>query len=394
VDNIYNCTGHELKIPNIVNSQGIYLFGEDGKRYMDLESGVWCTSIGHKNIRINKIIEKQINTIMHTGFCYSNEILQEAAKSVLSIMNFAGGKCVFLCSGSEAIELSRQIAKHITGRKISMTLHDSYLGSYSSVINRTDGWHIFNWEDCKTCMKKEECDPNCQALQDIPEDISDFIFEPGSSSGFVRFPPKAMIQNIVNVVRRNNGKVIANEVTTGIGRTGKWFGYHHYDIEPDMIAIGKGIGNGYPVSVAAINHKTINDLEVKPFKYMQSHQNDPLGAGIAKEVIQTIQDGDLISKAEILGRKFFLQLKSLEDKKIIHDVRGRGLLFAIDLIDESVGNEIYSELIDNGYIVGNRKSVFRIDPPLTITEQEFDEFIDGFKAILASIDLGWVKGKT
>jgi len=261
---------------------------------MDLESGVWCTSIGHKNQRINETIKKQIDSIMHAGFCYSNNILQEAAQAVLSITNFEGGKCVFLCSGSEAIEISRQIAKHLTGHKRSMTLHDSYLGSYSSVINRTEGWYVFDWKGCQICPDRDHCDPGCEALQAFPENISEFIFEPGSSSGFVRFPPKTMIQNIVNIIRRNNGKVIANEVTTGIGRTGKWFGYQHYDIKPDMVAIGKGIGNGYPVSVAAINHKTMQELAKKPFKYAQSHQNDPLGAAIVKEVIQAIGDDDLI----------------------------------------------------------------------------------------------------
>ncbi|GAK58534.1 aminotransferase class-III [Candidatus Vecturithrix granuli] len=383
MNNIYNCTGHELKIPNIVDSQGIYLFDESGKRYMDLESGVWCTSIGHKNPRINDTIKKQIDCIMHAGFCYSNHILQEAAKLVLSITNFEGGKCVFLCSGSEAIEISRQIAKHLTGKKRSMTLHDSYLGSYSSVINRTEGWHIFNWNTCQTCQKHEYCDPSCEALQAIPADISDFIFEPGSSSGFVRFPPKLLIQNIVTIIHRNHGKVITNDVTTGIGRTGKWFGYQHYDIEPDMVAMGKGIGNGYPVSVAAINRKTMQELDIKPFKYAQSHQNDPLGAAVAREVIQTIQDNDLISQAAEKGAKFLAQLQSLVDGKTILAVRGRGLMFGVDIVNEDVGNAIFNALLEQGYIVCNRKALFRIDPPLSITEPEFEAFIEAFRAILA-----------
>ncbi len=220
---IYNCTGHDLKIPNIVNSDGIYIFDDKGKSYMDFESGVWCTSLGHKNIRINNLIKKQISSIMHTGFCYSSNILQESAESVLSITNFKKGKCVFLCSGSEAIELARQISKHITKKKMSMTLHDSYLGSYSSVIDRSENWYIFNWEKCMLCSDKGNCKKDCEELQKIPNDISEFIFEPGSSSGFVRFPPKPLIQNLVNIVREYGGKVIANEVTTGIGRTGKWF---------------------------------------------------------------------------------------------------------------------------------------------------------------------------
>ena len=380
--NVFNCTGHELKIPDIVDSQGVYLFDKNGKRYMDLESGVWCTALGHKNDRINGIIKKQIDSIMHAGFCYSNEVVDEAAKSTLSITNFEGGKCVFLCSGSEAIEILRQITKHLTGRQRTLSLHDAYLGSYSSVIDRDEGWYSFNWEDCRTCAKKDMCDSACEALRNIPDDISEFIFEPGSASGFVRFPPEALIQNMVNIVRRNKGKIIANEVTTGIGRTGKWFGYQHYHIQPDMVSIGKGIGNGYPVSVAVLSQAIAGDLEEKPFKYSQSHQNDPLGAAIVHEIIQAIEDDDVIADVKNKGEMFFSQLNSLVDSEIVLGVRGRGLMFAVDLISKQVGDEIYDELIEKGFIVCNRGSLFRIDPPLTINEDEFGEFLETFGAII------------
>lgn len=381
---VYSCTGHELKIPNIVNSQGVYLFDDSGKRFMDLESGVWCISIGHSNERISRTIAKQMGSLMHAGFNYSNQILEESSESVLNITNFTKGKCIFLCSGSEAIEISRQIAKHLTGKKVSMTLHDSYLGAYSAVTDRTRDWYLFNWEQCKSCNKNDTCDPSCEALQDIPENISDFVFEPGSSSGFVRFPPKALIQNIVDIIHNNNGKVVVNEVTTGIGRTGRWFGYQHYDIEPDLIAMGKGIGNGYPVSVASINQMTVSELEKKPFKYAQSHQNDPLGAAVVGEVIKFIEDNDLIADAERKGSFFSTRLEALVDNEIILGVRGRGLMFAVDVVNAKVGNEIHSDLIEKGYIVGNRGTAFRIDPPLTLTKTEFEEFIEAFKALLVS----------
>ena len=384
MEHVYSCTGHELKIPNIVGSQGVYLYDDNGRQFMDLESGVWCVSVGHTNKRINSTIINQIDTLMHAGFCYSSQVLEESSKSILDITHFKDGKCVFLCSGSEAIEISRQISKHLTGKNVSMTLHDSYLGAYASVTDRTKGWYIFDWDQCKTCSKKDKCNPNCEALQDIPDDISDFVFEPGSASGFVRFPPKALIQNIIKVIKKHNGKVIANEVTTGVGRTGKWFGYQHYEIEPDLIAIGKGIGNGYPVSVAAINNVIVKELEKKPFKYAQSHQNDPLGAAIALEVVREIESNDLIAKAGQKGPVFLSKLESFLDNEIILDVRGRGLMFAMDLTSHEVADEIYGDLIDKGYILGNRGTSFRIDPPLVLTEAEFDGFINVFKSLLVS----------
>ncbi len=386
MNHIYNCTGHDLMIPNIVDTQGVYVFDENGKRYMDLESGVWCTSIGHNNPVINTVIKQQMDSIMHAGFCYSSDIVQEAAALILSITDFRDGKCVFLCSGSEAIEITRQIARHLTGKKISMTLHDSYLGSYSSATNREQGWYIFNWEDCKSCQKQKHCDTSCALLEGIPDTVSEFVFEPGSSSGFVRFPPKALIQNIVRIIQKNNGKVIANEVTTGIGRTGEWFGYNHYDIKPDMIAMGKGVGNGYPVSAAVINKRTIKELGINPFKYSQSHQNDPLGAAIVRQLIQEIKDDDLILKARKKGAVFLDMLKSLVDNKSILNVRARGLMFALDIVDENVGNEIFKELIKRGYIICNRSALFRIDPPLTMEEAEFESFVNTFKAVIARIN--------
>ena len=222
---------------------------------------------------------------------------------------------------------------------------------------------------CNQCRKNNTCDPLCEALQDIPEDISDFVFEPGSSSGFVRFPPKALIQNIVKAVRHRGGKIIANEVTTGVGRTGKWFGYQHYDIEPDLIAIGKGIGNGYPVSVAAINETTVNELDLKPFKYAQSHQNDPLGAAVVKEVVREIESKNLIREAVLKGPVFLSKLESLVDNKVVLAVRGRGMMFAMDLANKDLADEIYSDLINLGYIIGNRGTSFRIDPPLILAEK-------------------------
>ncbi|MCF8107820.1 MAG: aspartate aminotransferase family protein [Desulfohalobiaceae bacterium] len=379
---IYNCTNHSIEIPDMVKGDGVWLVDAQGKQYMDLESGVWCTSLGHCNARINAVLKQQAESILHVGFCYSNHTLEEAADSVLSLTGFEDGHCVFLCSGSEAIELSRQMARHVTQKSLSMTLHDSYLGSYSSVINKDTGWYIFNWEGCQRCPDQDDCDAGCEKLSEIPEDISEFLFEPGSSSGFVRFPPKSVIQAIVNRIRSQGGTIIANEVTTGIGRTGKWFGYTHYQIEPDMVVMGKGLGNGYPVSATAINKRTAEALCRSSFRYMQSHQNDPLGAAVAKEVLAIIEEEELIQQAATKGSRFFDMLNVLKDDRIITGVRGRGLMLAIDLCDPSTAGTLFHELLQQGYIVGNRGALFRIDPPLTVREEELVRFVQDFRKIL------------
>jgi len=387
MQHVYNSTGHAMKIPDVVCGQGIYLTDANGKKYMDLESGVWCLPLGHNHPAVNEVIKSRLATLGHAGFCYSCPEVDTAAELVLDITGLDRGGCVFLCSGSEAIEYCRQVARLITGRTNAMTLHDSYLGSYSSVTDRSRDWYIFNWEACQACEKARICDTSCALFQKIPEDISGFIFEPGSASGFVRFPPGAMIRNLVQRVRDSGGLILVNEVTTGMGRTGRWFGFNHYGIRPDMIAIGKGIGNGYPVSVSVLSRALVEKAQSMGFKYAQSHQNDPMGAAVAAQVIRTITDNKLLKSAETKGRQLREQLRTLVDHRIIRDVRGRGLMLALEFTASALADTVYEELLEAGYIVCNRGGFFRIDPPLITPMDELKRFVQTLKQCIDSV---WV----
>lgn len=385
MEHILPCTGHELKLPDIVNSDGIHVFDSSGNRYVDLTSGVWCTALGHRHPRVDMAMKKQAGAVAHTGFCYSNPVVDRAAAQLLSVTDIQSGKCVFLSSGSEAVEILRQISACLAGRQNSLVLHDAYLGSYASTIDRARGWHIVNWENCPDCPKNNTCDPGCDVVRHIPGDISEFIFEPGSASGFVRFPPPGLVRTLVDIVRKNNGRIIVNEVTTGIGRTGKWFGYQHYGIFPDMIAVGKGLGNGYPVSAAVMGNDIAQGLEEKGFKYAQSHQNDPLGAAVAYAVLQTMRDEQLVEQSAERGSRFMSMLKALVDGKTVTGVRGRGMMFAVDLATPEIGDAIYEALLQKGYIVCNRSGLLRMDPPLVTDDETLQGVVEAFKAAIASV---------
>jgi acetylornithine/succinyldiaminopimelate/putrescine aminotransferase len=134
--------------------------------------------------------------------------------------------------------------------------------------------------------------------------------------------------------------------------------------------------------VAAIRDSIIAEIERKPFKYGQSHMNDPLGAAIVREVVQIISEGGLIAEAERKGRILLDQLQSLTDPETMPEVRGRGLMVAVDLINEQATETLHDKLISRGYIVGNRRTAIRIDPPLIIEEHEIKGFIDTFAKVL------------
>ena len=115
--NIIWSTGHQIQFENIVDSDNCFLFDTNGNRLIDLESGVWCTSVGHNNKRINNVITNQINQITHTGFCYCHPQINETAQKILEITGIKSGKCEFLCSGSEAVEYGIRVAREISKKR-------------------------------------------------------------------------------------------------------------------------------------------------------------------------------------------------------------------------------------------------------------------------------------
>jgi len=385
--------GYELPLTNIVRAENCYLFDSHGKKYVDLESGVWCTSIGHGHPRLIRVMAEQSTRIIHTGFNYSSEIVEQAAQEILALLGFTEGKCVFLCSGSEAVEYGVRTAQMINKRPLLMTMSDSYFGAYGSASRKQeDEWFLFDWAACTDCTYNQKCNLQCEHWAEIPfSKIGGFLFEPGSSSGLVRFPPEKLIRSIVAKIKENNGLILINEVTTGTGRTGKWFGYQHYGISPDIVSLGKGIGNGYPVSVIAISPTIINQPGVGQLNYAQSHQNDPLGAAIAREVVHIIKDERLIEKCKKIATILINGLKEIKERTgKIKELRARGLLIALEMKDDaeaSLATHIHRELIRNGYVLAQRPglNVLRIVPSLTINKKDIEHFLYTFQDLLTTI---------
>jgi acetylornithine aminotransferase len=373
-------------LPDIVRADNCHLFDVDGKRYVDLESGVWCTSVGHCNPRVLRAIGEQAARIGHTGYAYGSSVVDATAEEVLSRLGFDGGGCVFLCSGSEAVEYGVRVQQGFASRPLLMTMADSYFGAYGSAKTRDESeWFSFDWTACGD----GGCDEGCEHWAEIPFDrIGGFVFEPGSSSGLVRFPSDNLVRAIVRTVRESGGLVLVNEVTTGLGRTGMWFGYEHYGIAPDIVALGKGLGNGYPVAVSAFTPGVVDRMGGETPHYAQSHQNDPLGAAVVREVIRVIDEEGLIARARELGAFLLEGLEGIRKRTgQIREVRGRGLMVAVELNDDpdaSLTARVQPELVRRGFVVARRPglNVLRLDPALTIERRDLGSFLATFEKVL------------
>ena len=375
---------YEIFNPNIVSADGCYVVDDTGKRYVDFESGVWCTSIGHNNKRVNDAIIKQLNTVSHAGYRYTSKVVNEAAEKVLDITKFDDGKCVFLSSGSEAVEFGVRVAKEVMDKQYLIRLDNYYLAAYGMSASK-DSEQWISLDLSKYCGSPDAF------LKDVEFDkIGAFVFEPGNASGTVKLPSVDLIKKIEARIKASGALIVVDEVTTGIGRTGKYCGFEHYDMRPDIVSFGKGIGSGYPVSVICMTKQVADKIEASGFRYAQSHQDDPLACAVVKEVLSVIRDNDYIQRAAHMGIVLEEELKTLMKKHAcIKEVRGVGLMYALEFSDEaSIGLEkVHRELFDSGYIVGLHKvaNALRFYPPLIIEEAHIKNMAKTLDIILTKV---------
>jgi len=359
----------------IEKSIGCYQYDSDGQEYIDFESGVWCANLGHSHDRIVKVIEEQSKRSIHHGYRFRNQYSEQLSIKLQQLIGFKDGASVFLSSGSEAVNLSISIAQRLTGKKKILKISNSYLSAFGFGQIRPDN-------NCIVNAKFNDLD----SLDTIDfSDISAFVMELGGASvEMVKFPNPDFIEKLVKFAKSRDCLIIAEEVTTGIGRLGKWFGFQNYDIEPDIVVAGKALGNGYPVSAVIINSIVSEKLNNNLFVYAQSHQNDPLGCVIGLEVIKVMDEDKIIDNCVLVGNYFKEQLIALQGKYSgkIKEIRAKGLMLAMEIQDTFDGDNLNGKLFENGFVFGFKQNTFRFLPPLIITEKEIDKLIFRLEELL------------
>jgi acetylornithine aminotransferase len=267
-----------------------------------------------------------------------------------------------------------------------LTFTSSYLAAYGSAGKKlAQDWCVLDWQACVHESPDE-------LLKDVQFDsLGGFVFEPGGSGiSYVKFPPVDLVREIARRVRQAGGLLVVNEVTAGMGRIGKWFGFQHYDLQPDIVALGKGVGNGYPVSVVVMTRACAEKLEASGIKYAQSHQNDPLGCAVVKEVIAVIREDDLIARGNSTGKFFLEGLQQLCEKyKAVKEARGRGMLLALEFHPHKniSAASVFDALLERGFLVGvyPEANILRFDPSLTIEKADIGLLLDALEDILSSV---------
>ena len=319
----------------IVKAEGCYLYDHDNTALLDLESGDWAANLGHSHKDIVSVLNKQASISIHDGLLFRNRFSEKLSIALSNVMGISNGKATFLNSGSEAVNLGITMAMHLTGRKKVLKLDCSFLSSY--------GYGKIS-EDNSTLVNIALNDIDAINQLDFKQ-VAAFVFEAGSAWGTVQFPQNEFIDKLALKAKQNGCLLMANEVTCGFGRTGKWFGYQHYNYNPDIIAIGKALGNGYPISGVVVTSDIAQRFKENPFRHAQSHQNDPLGCAIGLEVIRVLANDNLITKSAEEGGYFSYKLNEIREKfpHLVKEVRGKGMMIAMEMANAEVASNLRSE---------------------------------------------------
>jgi 2,2-dialkylglycine decarboxylase (pyruvate) len=386
----------------LVHGQGCTVWDEAGKPYLDLLSGTWCNVLGYRHPRWIEAIQHQVSKLAHVGAPFPTEEVGEALSKLGEILPPALNRAVFLNTGSEAVELALKMARAATSADGVVVVEKGYYGATTYALALSEAGRAAPYLPClgeihrlptPTCCR-------CPAARSWPCDdfacleslgalagegkghIAAVIYEPVMAVGGMVVPPPGYGTQLRDLAAHCGALLIAEEVTTGMGRTGRWFGFEHDGIVPDVLVIGKAIGAGLPVSAVV----TTQEVEARcqgVLRHVQSHQNDPFSGRIAATVISILQEESLVEQAAERGAYLLESLKGLQSKyPRIWDVRGKGLMLGIELEQEQAaeGTSAFRRLLDAGFIVDYQPhmATFRLLPPYVISTQEIDRFLAAF----------------
>ena len=394
-----------------VRGAGALLYDTYGNDYLDAYNNV--VSVGHCHPRVVEAINRQLATLCtHTR--YLQEHMLDYAEELLSTFGSAIGHVMFTCTGSEANDLALRIAKHHTGKRGIIITEEAYhgnseltagispsLGAHSALgtwVRRVPGPDSYrlpvegmgHWMASQVAAQIEN-------LERHGEGLAAFIVDSAFSSDGVFTHPTDLLGPVLDVVRRAGGVFIADEVQSGFGRTGEaMWGYQRHGIQPDIVTMGKPMGNGYPVAATAVSPEIIESFG-REIRYFNTFGGNSVAMAAAQAVLNVIRDEALVENAERVGtllREGYVALSRRFEQ--IGDVRGSGLYVGVEFVkdrESKVPDPATAQAVVDGLrrrrvlisATGAAANSLKIRPPLIFTEQHVDRMLSESEAVLAAL---------
>ncbi|VAW34873.1 Gamma-aminobutyrate:alpha-ketoglutarate aminotransferase [hydrothermal vent metagenome] len=401
----------------VENARGLTIEATDGKKYIDFCSGLATTNLGHLPPTVVNAVENQLKRFIHSGCIFYYDTVVELAERLAERTPGDIGMFFFSNSGAEAVEGAIKLARFYTGRQGIIAFTGSFHGRTMGAATLTAssskyrrGYHpllpsVYHapYPYCYRCpvgQKQGECENECLGqIENIfenlitPGEVACIIIEPILGEGGYAVPPSAYMQKLRELCTNHGIMLIADEVQTGMGRTGRWFAMEHYGVVPDIITIGKGIASGFPLSAVASSKAVMGNWTVG--MHGTTFGGNPVSCAAAVAVVDTIEKDDLLKNVEKVSAYATNRLKAMMAKhRVIGDVRGKGFMIGIELIkgdrkpDALATTRMLKACEDRGLLIvecGKYKNVVRLMPPMTTTEEEMTRALDIFEDALGDL---------
>ena len=399
--------------------KGMVLTDLDGNRYLDFFGGILTISVGHANDRVNAAVKAQVDRLGHVSTLYPTLPIVDLAEKLARITPGRLEKSFFTTSGTEADETAVMMAQVYTGKTELIALRHGYSGRsmlaqsltahspWRAVPSQIAGVKHAPAPYCYRCPLKLTY-PSCgvACAKDLEElirttttgQIAGFIAEPIQGVGGFVTPPKEYFEIAVAIVRKYGGVFICDEVQTGFGRTGdKWFGIEHWNVEPEIMTMAKGIANGHPLGATIATPEIANSLKALT---ISTFGGNPISAAAANATLTVMEEDHLPARAAEMGAILREGLDALKRRypKTIGDVRGMGLMQGLELVvDETIGDRtpapdkavrLFEETKKRGLLIGKGGlygNTIRIAPPMIVQKTEVEEALNALDESFA----GW-----
>ncbi len=356
----------------VVSAEGIYLIDREGKRYIDLISGIAVSNLGHQNEHIKSALLDQLNKHLHVMVFgeFSQEIQNKLAQKLASFLPESLNCLYVVNSGTEANEAALKLAKRATGKTRLVSFKGAYHGSTHGSLS------VSGNEQKKYAFRPLLPDViqlpfnDCDALDSIDHQVAGVIIEPIQGDAGVRIPSKEFMAKLRKICDDHCILLIADEIQTGFGRTGKLFAYEHFDIVPDIMTIGKAFGGGMPIGGLVTSQKIMSLFTTNPpLGHITTFGGHPMCCAGALAGLEVLENENIISNVEQKGVLF----ESLLKHKMIKEIRRKGLFFAIELENPAVVQKVVEGCKQKGLLSFwflSCPESFRIAPPLVISTEE------------------------
>ncbi|MBN2591479.1 MAG: aspartate aminotransferase family protein [Sedimentisphaerales bacterium] len=408
------CVYHFYKNPpQIVRGQGMYLYDSQGKKYLDFYSGVSVNALGHCHPEITDAICKQVKTLQHTTTIYLTEPIVNLAEQMAHVLPGEICKTFFCCSGSEANEGAALLATLYTGRNEFLALQNSLHGRTKLGMSLT-GLSFWRTDPNPVGSITHVPAPTCynchfgqtygqcqfQCIQEVENAIQTstsgkpaaMFVEPIQGNGGIQVPPAEYYSKLRQVLDKYKMLLIADEVQTGFGRTGKMFAMENWNVIPDIITGGKALGGGTPIGYFSTTEKIAQSYT---HPGASTFGGNPVTAVAALAFLKILKRDCLAERTDKIGQQLMNYLKSFLGKyPFIADIRGKGLMIGIELkatekMDATVLTDtILEKMKDSGFLLGKTgpgRNVLTFMPPLIVAESDIYEIVDALEKIFRNI---------